>query len=222
MCTVRGSPPIPNGTSWATRNGDPWPALGFPVRCESGQVLSPSTTTKWPTPSSSSRRGLTALQKTPNQQCPMAHFAMILALLPHNSQRLFPWARISGGPPLGSVIGSDVANAPTTQTFFCRCCSSTHLQCCLYSNHAEVWWRLSCSFHLQFLRTRHYWHRDGWPHRSNFHHHRSGNTGAAVDDCHNVRPHLCTVWEQMLLCCQLFLKVCGTHAEKISKSHVFG
>ena len=30
-----GSPPIPYGTSRATRNGDPWLAPGFPVRCES-------------------------------------------------------------------------------------------------------------------------------------------------------------------------------------------
>ena len=33
VSTVRGSPPIPYRTPWATRNGDPWPALGFPVRC---------------------------------------------------------------------------------------------------------------------------------------------------------------------------------------------
>ena len=35
VSTVRVSPPIHYETQWATRNGDPWPALGFSVRCES-------------------------------------------------------------------------------------------------------------------------------------------------------------------------------------------
>ena len=52
--------------------------------------------------------------------------------------------------------------------------------------------------------------------------HWSGTTGSAVQDRHNVCPHLCIVWKQMLLCCQLFLKICETHGEKNSKSHVFG
>ena len=32
---AQGSPPIPNGTPGATRNGDPWLAPRFPARCES-------------------------------------------------------------------------------------------------------------------------------------------------------------------------------------------
>ena len=52
------------------------------------------------------------------------------------------------------------------------------------------------------------------------HHHWSGTTGAAVDDCDNVCPHLCIVW--MLPCCQLILKSCGTIGEKNGKSCVFG
>ena len=34
ICTGSGSPPIPNGTPGATRNGDPWLAPRFPARCE--------------------------------------------------------------------------------------------------------------------------------------------------------------------------------------------
>ena len=49
-------------------------------------------------------------------------------------------------------------------------------------------------------------------------HHCSGITCAAVDDCDNVRPHLCIVWEQMELCCQLFFKVCFTQRKKNRKS----
>ena len=45
VSTGQGSPPTPYGTPWATRNGDPWPALGFPVRYKAF-----STTTKWPAP----------------------------------------------------------------------------------------------------------------------------------------------------------------------------
>ena len=44
-----GSPPIPNGTPGATRNGDPWPAPGFPRQSPKRSdrwVLSPSTTTR--------------------------------------------------------------------------------------------------------------------------------------------------------------------------------
>ena len=42
-----------------------------------------------------------------------------------------------------------------------------------------------------------------------------------VHDCHDASLHLCEIPEQMLLCCQLFLKVRGEHGEKNSQSHVF-
>ena len=51
-------------------------------------------------------------------------------------------------------------------------------------------------------------------------HHWSKTAGANVDDCHDVGAHLCAIQEQMLLCCQLFFKVCGAHGEKNSQSHV--
>ena len=44
-------------------------------------------------------RGLIALQRTRNQWSPTARFAMFLGLLPHNSQPLFLWVQILGGPP---------------------------------------------------------------------------------------------------------------------------
>ena len=52
----------------------------------------------------------------------------------------------------------------------------SQLQCCLYPNHTEVWWRLSGRFwfpngtilHLHFPKTRHFRHRHCWPLRSNF------------------------------------------------------
>ena len=52
----------------------------------------------------------TALQKTPNQQCPVAHCAMILALLPDSVQRRCPAADF-GGPPLTKVLGSNVKHS---------------------------------------------------------------------------------------------------------------
>ena len=54
------------------------------------------------------------------------------------------------------------------------------------------------------------------------HQHWSKTTSATVDDCHDVCPHLCVVWKQMLLCCQLSFKICKTNGEENSKSHVFG
>ena len=51
------------------------------------------------------------------------------------------------------------------------------------------------------------------------HHHWGENTGTTVDDCHNVRLHLCIIWEQMLLCGQFFLKACEAHGEKDGQSH---
>ena len=53
----------------------------------------------------------------------MAHFAMFLALLPHNFQLcLSPLGADFGGPPfkvsLGSAISSDVTNASTAKLFF--------------------------------------------------------------------------------------------------------
>ena len=54
------------------------------------------------------------------------------------------------------------------------------------------------------------------------HHPWSTTTGAIVDDCHDVCLYLRAVWEQVLLCCQLSLKICGTHGEENSKSHVYG
>ena len=46
------------------------------------------------------------------------------------------------------------------------------------------------------------------------HHHWSKTAGTNVDDCHDVSLHLRTIWEQMLLGCQLFFKVCGTWREE--------
>ena len=45
-------------------------------------------------------RRLTALQKTPNQLCSMAHFANFPALRPHNFLTPFPVSAHFGGPPL--------------------------------------------------------------------------------------------------------------------------
>ena len=53
------------------------------------------------------------------------------------------------------------------------------------------------------------------------HHHWSKTAGATVDDCYNVSLQLCIVWEQVLLRCQLFLKICGAHGDQHSQSHVF-
>ena len=50
--------------------------------------------------------------------------------------------------------------------------------------------------------------------------HLSRTTGATVDDCHDVCPHLRVVWKQVLQCRQLSLKICGTHGEENSKPHV--
>ena len=54
------------------------------------------------------------------------------------------------------------------------------------------------------------------------HHHWSKTAGATVDDCYDVSLHLCTVCEQVLLCCQFFFKICRTHGEENSNSHGFG
>ena len=50
------------------------------------------------------------------------------------------------------------------------------------------------------------------------HHHWRETTGTTVDDCHNVRLHLCIIWEQMLLCGQFFHKACEAHGEKDGQS----
>ena len=42
------------------------------------------------------------------------------------------------------------------------------------------------------------------------HHHWSKTASGTADDCYDVFIHLCTVWAQVLLCCQLFL----THGER--------
>ena len=55
------------------------------------------------------------------------------------------------------------------------------------------------------------------------HHHWSKTTSATVDDSHDVCPHLCVVWKQVLLFRQLSLsRSVGTHGEENSKSLVFG
>ena len=46
-CARVGLLPYPMGPPGTTRNGDPWPAPGFPVKCESPSL---STTTRWPEP----------------------------------------------------------------------------------------------------------------------------------------------------------------------------
>ena len=69
-------------------------------------------------------RSLTALQKTPNQECPVAPVAMILAVIPHNFQRIFPgreFRKSSINVSLCSAICSDAANVSTTETLFVGC-----------------------------------------------------------------------------------------------------
>ena len=42
-----------------------------------------------------------------------------------------------------------------------------------------------------------------------FHHHWSKTAGTTVDGCHDVSLHLCIMWEQMLLGCQLLSRSVG-------------
>ena len=53
------------------------------------------------------------------------------------------------------------------------------------------------------------------------HHHWSNTAGTTVDDGHGASVHLCRIWDQLLLACQVFFKVSGAHGEKNSLSHVF-
>ena len=46
------------------------------------------------------------------------------------------------------------------------------------------------------------------------HYHWSNEAGTAVDDCHNVSLHLCTIWEHMLLGCQLLFPRSMGHIER--------
>ena len=52
------------------------------------------------------------------------------------------------------------------------------------------------------------------------HHHWGKTANTTVDNCPDASLHLCIIREQMLLCCQLFFKLCGAHGEKNSQSHV--
>ena len=152
---------------------------------------------------------------------------MILALLPYNFRRLFTRARISEVLLLALqsalmwptrpqrkhyVVGVALLSLPShLQTFvlpireLCRGLVKAFLPFSIFTFYELVTTGIVIAG--LFVQISNHW---------------SGTTGAAVDDCHKVRPHLCIVWEQMLRCCQLFLKICETHGEKNSKSSVFG
>ena len=96
---------------------------------------------------------------------------------------------------LGSAIGSGAANASTRKTFF--------VGFALPSTFGIALARIVPRFCEDFLPPNgtilrlHFQQTRHWWHR----------------DCWPLRS---------LLCCQLLLKICGTHGEKNSESHVFG
>ena len=160
--------------------------------------------------------GLTALQRTPNHWSPTERFAMFLALLPRNFQLLFLWVRISGSSvkvSLCSAISSDVANAPTAKTIFVGSAFPSTFSVAfdrIVPGLGDNFLVMSYVQTVQFLIACLFVQVS--------HHHWSRATSATVDDCHNVCPHVCAVWKQVLLCCRLSLKICRTHGEESSKS----
>ena len=147
--------------------------------------------------------GLTIPPRTPNQQSPMVHFGTLLAPLPRNYQQVSP----------GSAVCFYVSNTSTPETFFVW---STHP-----STFSVAFARIVSGFGEDFLAVSDFqtvqfaiftFHEfvttditvAGLVVQIS-HHHRSRTTGAMVDDCDDVCPHLRVVWKQVLLCCELSL-----------------
>ena len=115
---------------------------------------------------------------------------------------------------LGSAIRSDVTNASTAEIFFV---GST-----LPSTFSVAFARIVSGFGQHFLAvsdlqtvqfsifTFHGFVTVGMVVvvfiAQSSDHHWSKTAGATVDDCYDVSFHVCLIWEQVLLCCQLFLK----------------
>ena len=126
----------------------------------------------------------------------------------------FPKVRISVSSidaSLGFAIGSDVANASATKTFFAGFASPSNfsvafaqimprfgedslavpgfqtIQPSIFTSHELVAAGVVIAGLLVQIS----------------HHNWSKTTGVAVIDCHHVFPHLCTVRKQMLQCSQL-------------------
>ena len=130
---------------------------------------------------------------------------------------------------LGSAIRSDVTSASPASTFFVGPPFPSPLVLLLLESCRNL-----VETFLPFLISKRYKSPSSLSMNSSLpgsrllassfkisHHHWSRTTSAIVDDCHDVSLHLRVVWEEVLLRCQLTLKICGTYGEDNSKSHVF-
>ena len=158
---------------------------------------------------------------------------MFLALVPCNFQHLSFRCRFRGSSikvSLGSAICSDVANASTAETFVVSPNLSSTFSIAfarIVLGFRENLLTVSDLHTVQFsIFTLHKLVAPGTVVAvfiaQTSHHHVSKTAGATANDSYYLSLHLCIVWEQVLLCCQFFLKICRTHGEENSKSHVFG
>ena len=139
------------------------------------------------------------LKKTPNQQCPKEHLLRLFQLFFFSDQHLCPWVQTS---------------LVLQRCEFRLCCQSQRDRCVRNENFLYRFLTgcptVQFSFY-EFVTTSNV---TAGLFTQISHHHWSGSTGAAVDDCCNVCPHLCSVLELALLGCQFFLSRSAGHIER--------
>ena len=158
-------------------------------------------------------RDLTAPQRTPNQRSPMARVAMFLAFHPRNFQQIFLWVQIS------EVLRQ--SESLLCSQLWCDQCAHSENILCLFCPFPPPWvlpllesCRDLVKTFFPFLISKRYrfsiFTFHGFVTTGMMgavvvarisHHLWSKTASAAVDDCHDVCPHSCAVWKQVLLCC---------------------